>query len=70
MAPAASCAINNRPPVVRQKLDRLAVCLSLALTCLNLIVDQRFIAKINQHGMVLVIKPVAKNIETPISRPS
>jgi hypothetical protein len=32
--------------------------------------DQRFIAEINQHRMVLEIKPTAEDIETAVSRPS
>jgi hypothetical protein len=33
------------------------------------VVDQRFIAKIDQHGMVPIIEPVAENLVTPVPRP-
>ena len=32
--------------------------------------DQRFIAEINQHRMVLEVKPTAEDIETAVLRPS
>jgi len=33
------------------------------------LVDQRFIAEIHQHGVVLEIKPTAEDIEPEVSRP-
>ena len=33
-------------------------------------VDQRFIAEIHQHRMVLEIKPTAEDIKTAVTRPS
>jgi len=34
------------------------------------VVDQGFIAKIDQHGVVLIIEPVAENVVTPVARPA
>jgi hypothetical protein len=33
------------------------------------VVDRGFIAKIDQHGVVLIIEPVAENLGTPVPRP-
>jgi hypothetical protein len=33
------------------------------------VVDQGFSAQIDQHGMMLIIEPVAENLVTPVSRP-
>jgi hypothetical protein len=32
-------------------------------------VDQRFIAQINHHGMVLIIEPASEFVEAPVLRP-
>lgn len=51
------------------KLDRASVEAAFAATLSVDVADQRFIAKINQHGMVLTIEPAAEDIKTPVSRP-
>src|ERR1035437_2850154 len=33
------------------------------------VADQWFIREVNQHGMVLIVEPAAKDIETPVWRP-
>jgi hypothetical protein len=51
------------------KLDRASVEAAFAATLSVDVADQRFIAKINQHGMVLIIEPAAEDIKTTVSRP-
>ncbi len=51
------------------KPDRASVEAAFAATLSVDVADQRFIAKINQHGMVLIIGPAAEDIKTPVSRP-
>jgi hypothetical protein len=51
------------------KLDRgLSKPHSLAVFSVN-VVDQRFIAQINHHGMVLIIEPASEFVEAPVLRP-
>jgi hypothetical protein len=49
------------------KLDRASVEAAFAATLSVDVGDQQFIAKINQHGMVLIIEPAAEDIKTPVS---